>query len=546
VPPVVWICAACGYQAPPDDPFPCRCPRAVAAPSNAPPGSSNARAGSASEDVRTRSSGAGESFEDGDHVLERRIDPSLVSLALDGPANPFLRYRTMLHSYHLARSGGWSDAQYVDLVERLDAAVAEIDGSGFVETPFRRADRLSKRLGLSPGSEGRGDADADRGVDPIGGVFVKDETGNVSGSHKARHLMGIAIYLRRIEALGGPLAARYRAQPLAIASCGNAALAAAVVARAAGRELHVFVPPDAEGPVVERLQALGARLTVCPRDASPVPGGVAAGDPCYLRYREFVRSGAIPFSCQGNENALTLEGGATLAYEMIGELARTGRTLDRIFVQVGGGALASSLIQGFREGVQLGLLPRFPRIHAVQTEGAHPLKRAYDRVVARALGRDSSEGSEGSSTDAPGDRERTGTEEPDGRAPLDQAESIATALLDPSSREWAEEALRYAVTHRSRFMWPWGVEPRSLARGILDDETYDWFAVVRGMIESGGYPIVVTESELREAHTLAAETTGIPVDPTGSAGLAGLLQFHRGGRNGGSESVVVLFTGVTR
>ena len=31
------------------------------------------------------------------------------------------------------------------------------------------------------------------------GVRVKDETGNVSGSHKARHLMGILIYLEVLE-----------------------------------------------------------------------------------------------------------------------------------------------------------------------------------------------------------------------------------------------------------------------------------------------------------------------------------------------------------
>ena len=69
-------------------------------------------------------------------------------------------------------------------------------------------------------------------------MWVKDETGNVAGSHKARHLFGILLELRVAEALGhgDP------ASPLAIASCGNAAYAAAVVARAAGRELRVFVP----------------------------------------------------------------------------------------------------------------------------------------------------------------------------------------------------------------------------------------------------------------------------------------------------------------
>ena len=63
-------------------------------------------------------------------------------------------------------------------------------------------------------------------------MWVKDETGNVSGSHKGRHLMGVLIQLAVIERLG--LARPGRRRDLAIASCGNAALAAAVVAGAGG------------------------------------------------------------------------------------------------------------------------------------------------------------------------------------------------------------------------------------------------------------------------------------------------------------------------
>ena len=42
--------------------------------------------------------------------------------------------------------------------------------------------------------------------------------------------------------------------------------------------------------------------------------------------------------------------------------------------------------------------------------------------------------------------------------------------------------LAWAARHRSAFMWPWETEPHSVADGILDDETYDWLAVVRGML----------------------------------------------------------------
>ena len=95
-------------------------------------------------------------------------------------------------------------------------------------------------------------------------------------------------------------------------------------------------------------------------------------------------------------------------------------------------------------------------------------------------------------------------------------------------------------------MWPWETAPASVATGILDDETYDWAAVMRGMVNSGGFPIVVTEDQLIEANRLAISVTGIPVDPTGSSGLAGVLELKRCGRISSGESLAVLFTGRSR
>jgi threonine synthase len=95
-------------------------------------------------------------------------------------------------------------------------------------------------------------------------------------------------------------------------------------------------------------------------------------------------------------------------------------------------------------------------------------------------------------------------------------------------------------------MWPWEEEPKSVATGILDDETYDWAAVVEGMLRSGGTPVVVTEELLEEANALARETTGIDVDHTGSAGLAGVLALLRGGTIRRDDRIGVLFTGIRR
>jgi threonine dehydratase len=417
-------------------------------------------------------------------------------------ANPFLDYRPLLHSYQIGRAHGIGDSEYSALVGALDAAVARVDGGGFRSTPFMPAARLADGLGLERGS-----------------LWVKDETGNVSGSHKARHLMGLALWLEVATRLWP--ASLAEAPRLAIASCGNAALGAAVVARAAGRPLDVFVPPWANRAVVDRLTALGADLVTCRREDS------TPGDPCFHRFLDAVQQRALPFTCQGSQNGLVIEGGKTLVWEMISELMASGHRLDHLFIQVGGGALASACIQGLQEASSLDLLDRLPAVHTVQTRGGYPLHRAWHRVVSRLL-------------DA--HRNATGDAGADLVTDLDRARFIR----DRVSSELVCETLQYAATHRSQFMWPWEDEPKSIATGILDDETYDWLSVVEGMLVTGGVPLVVAEETLGEAHLLAHQHTGIPVEPTGTAGLAGLLALRELGGLPAGEISAVLFTGVER
>ena len=356
--------------------------------------------------------------DDQDHVLALPMPEWAVDVSSE---QPFVRYRRMLRSWVEADDDGW----FVDRVGLLDAAVAGVDGHGFAVTPCSQA-LIGERI-----------------------ITVKDETDNVSGSHKARHTFGLMLHLLMRERWGGGAGER---PPLAIASCGNAAVAAAVVAAAERWTLNVYVPVDAEAAVVARLRELGAQIEICPR----IDG--EEGDPSYLRFREAVSEGAVPFGCQGPDNGYTIDGGRTLGYE----LAEQAPDIDRVYVQVGGGALAASVAQGLAIGQSQAALV------AVQTEGCAPLARAWKRTAE--LGG-----------------------------------------LDEARRQ------------RSAVMWPWTPTPASAAAGILDDETYDWAAVTEAMATTGGHPVVVPEPVVTEACEAGRSATGINVSPTGSAGLAGLL-----------------------
>jgi threonine synthase len=462
MPPLASSLACAGCGAPPAGPDAVRC--------------SHARAG-----------------DDVDHLLRRSLDPRRVAYPGTGEAHPFLRYRTLLHAYHAARARGADDAGWCAAVAGLDLELGRLAGRGAAPTPFAPCEALAERLGLRPGD-----------------LWIKDETGNVGGSHKARHLIAPLLGLE----LGAPPPGG--AARLAIASCGNAALAAALLARAAGRQLDVFVPTWAHPGVVARLAELGARVVACSR-----PPGVA-GDPCQRRFRAAVEEGAYPFCCQGPDNGLAIEGGATLAWEMLDALR--DRPLDRLFVQVGGGALASACALGFADAVRLGRLARAPRLHAVQVAGCAPLVRAWDLLATGLLAR-----LPGLPAFDPAQR---------GRAAARLAAELPPAAIS--------EALRHAARHRSELMWPWTPEPASAATGILDDETHDWLAVVEAMLATGGWPIVVDETRIAAAHRLGRAASDIDVDPTGAAGLAGLCELLAAGESLAGERVAVLFTGVRR
>ncbi|MEO5900981.1 MAG: PLP-dependent lyase/thiolase, partial [Ilumatobacteraceae bacterium] len=378
--------------------------------------------------------------------------------------SPFVAFRPFLAWDSFAAANGMTEFARNALVGELDGQIAAHGPGGFRITPFERSDRLSDALGFTP----------------EGGVWVKDETGQVGGSHKSRHLFTILLHLRAAETLGlAPWTRPEDRPPLAIASCGNAAIAAATLADAVGWPIRVFVPTSADDVVVAMLTARRAEVISCPR-----VGGDPAGDPCVHRFREAVARGAVPFSVQGTENVWCLDGGRTIGWEMARQFVEEGdgAALDRVFVQVGGGALAACAAGGLEDGGEPA------RLHAVQTESSAPLVRAWERATA-----------------------------PDQVSP---------------ARRWDD------------LMWPWEQVEPSAADGILDDETYDWIPDIEAMARTGGRPLVVNERQVMVAHELVRTTTGIDASPTGTAGVAGLLALREA--IAADERVAVILSGVAR
>lgn len=419
----------------------------------------------------------------------------------------------------ISAAGLLGPAAYMDLVKRLARRLERFEGQDFKVTPVVDGSALSAFLGRS------------------GRLWIKNETGNIAGSHKGRHLMATLLYLEALRALEGEGAKKI----LSIYSCGNAALAASAVARAGDYELHAFVPYDVDPIVAAMLGERGALVEKIPRTAT------GAGDPCYLAFQEALsRHGWLPFACAGSDNWSNIEGGSTLGWELIMQLADRRERLDSVVIQVGGGALARAVAQAFEEAFQLGMISTLPRIHVCQPEGGFPFARAFYLVLAEIARRN------GLAFDLHYDRSAAA------HAQLDKLKEFSWTRGEQVSGviEFARKSvdtpavrpvLETLAKRRGRYMWNWdGPEPRSYAHGILDDFTHDWYHLLQTMLRAGGRAEILQEDTIRNAHAMAQARTQIPVCPTGASGLAGLIQLQESGAVDRGESVGLFFTGFDR
>ncbi|MCL6558250.1 MAG: threonine synthase [Firmicutes bacterium] len=187
-------------------------------------------------------------------------------------------------------------------------------------------------------------------------LYVKDETGNPTGSYKDRPA-SVAV----------SKAVEFGAQILAIASDGNAGPSVAAYAAKAGLPCYVFMPTSTPNERLTQVWLYGATLVT-------IDGSVNECIDLVEKGRQ--KFGWHHMSTARAVNPYQREGSKTIAYEVCEQL--DWNAPDWVAVPVGGGGLLSAIWQGFNELKALGLIERVPRMLGVQAAGCAPLVRAFN------------------------------------------------------------------------------------------------------------------------------------------------------------------------
>ncbi|KLU08899.1 pyridoxal-phosphate dependent enzyme [Kocuria sp. SM24M-10] len=184
-------------------------------------------------------------------------------------------------------------------------------------------------------------------------LWVKDETRGPTASNKDRATaLVIEDGLRR------------GLDTITTASTGNAAVATAFGAAAAGMRAVIFVSADCQEDKLALMAQAGAWVF-------QAPGGYAAAV-------DLSRAAVAEFGWVDRNtgvNPLTTEAKKTVALEIWEQLGR--RIPDVMVAPVGDGPTLVALEKGFAELVACGVAARRPRLVGVQAQACQPLVRAW-------------------------------------------------------------------------------------------------------------------------------------------------------------------------
>lgn len=190
------------------------------------------------------------------------------------------------------------------------------------------------------------------------GVFVKDESGNPTGSFKDR---GMSMAVSAALLLG--------ARRLVAPSAGNAAVALSAYGREAGVGVLVAMPEDTPSPIVERCRANGAEVQLVDGDISVAGKWLAAN------------RGADDFDVSTLKEPYRVEGKKTMGYELWEQF--DGALPDVVIYPTGGGTGLVGMWKAWAEMESMGWIgSERPRLVSVQSAGCAPIVEAYDRGEA--------------------------------------------------------------------------------------------------------------------------------------------------------------------
>ncbi len=214
---------------------------------------------------------------------------------------------------------------------------------GEADTPLLKANNLGKRLGIN-------------------GLYIKDESGNPTGSFKAR---GLVMAVARALELG--------LHGFVIPTAGNAGGALAAYAARARAQAHVFMPKDAPLSNQIEVKIAGAELVL-------VDGLIS--DAARLASEAAKRQGWFdvstfkePYRCEGKKT-MGLELAEAFDWE----------TPDVIIYPTGGGTGLVGMWKAFEELEEMDFIgSKRPRMVSVQAEGCAPIVRAFTENSDRAV-----------------------------------------------------------------------------------------------------------------------------------------------------------------
>ena len=190
---------------------------------------------------------------------------------------------------------------------------------------------------------------------------IKDESGNPTGSFKAR---GLSAAISKAKELGRTA--------VAVPTAGNAGGAAAAYAARAGMSCDVFMPDDTPALFRAECERYGARVTL-------VAGLI---DACGKLVAEGAAQGKW-VDVSTLKEPFRVEGKKTMGYELAEDLG--WKLPDAVIYPTGGGTGLIGMWKAFEEMEKLGWIgPERPRMIVVQAEGCAPIVRAFAQGKAVA------------------------------------------------------------------------------------------------------------------------------------------------------------------